>query len=441
MWSPIKVAPPARRRASARAMRRARAAWVRTAAIAAAGALLIAGCAAASSGGLSDTAGTSKRAPRRAHAHHRATPHSHSPTVHHYEYVFPDGGMYVYDIDHGQRLIAHTPLPAARGIRGVVASPSTHMLYVSFGGDGGFNGNGSLLAYDLLAKRVVWERHYATGIDSMAIDPSGRRIYMPTGELDSSGVWNVLDARSGSVIGSIQGGAGAHNTVMSLDGSHVYLGGRNSDYLDVADTATGSVIERIGPLQSGVRPFTINGSQTLAFTTATGFLGFQVSSITTGRVLFTETFAGFSWNPATFPASAPSHGISLSPDERQVWVIDAPNNYVHVFDVSGLPSRAPQPIANIRLVHPLEGEESPCSYDCARDGWLQHSRNGRFVYVGDSGDVIDTRTLRVVAFLPALRNTRKMLEIDWRNGRPVATTSRQGLGYVTGAPAAAPAGR
>jgi hypothetical protein len=87
-------------------------------------------------------------------------------------------------------------------------------------------------------------------------------------------------------------------------------------------------------------------------------------------------------------------------------------------------------LRNIRLSHPMSGEESPCSYDCARDGWVQHSLDGRFVYIGDSGDVIDTRSYRRVAYLDPLRNTRKMLEIDWRGGLPVATSSRQGLGYV-----------
>lgn len=351
-------------------------------------------------------------------------------STHHYEYVFPDGSVYVYDIDAGQRLVQRISLPMARGIRGVVASPATHTLYVSYGGDGGSNGSGSLLAYDLIGERVLWQRSYHTGIDSMAISPDGARIYMPSGELDSSGVWSVLDARDGHAIGSIQGGSGAHNTVMSLDGSRVYLGGRDHDYLEVADTATGRVVQNIGPLRSGVRPFTINGRQTLAFTTATGFLGFQVSSVSTGRVLYTQAFPGFSWSPASFAPSAPSHGISLSPDERQVWVIDAPNGYVHVFDVSGLPRRAPRLLRNLRLSHAMTGEESPCSYDCARDGWVQHSLDGRFVYVGDSGDVFSERTFRRVAYLEPLRNTRKMLEIDWRGGTPVATSSRQGLGYV-----------
>ncbi|MCW3030080.1 MAG: hypothetical protein JWM66_213 [Solirubrobacterales bacterium] len=350
--------------------------------------------------------------------------------VHHYEYVFPDGSMYVYDIDHGQRLVRHVSLPMASGIRGVVASPATHTLYISYGGDGGGNGDGSLLAYDLVSGRVLWQRHLTTGVDSMAISADGQRIYMPTGELDSSGVWKVLAASDGHALASIQGGAGAHNTVTGLSGKRVYLGGRNGDYLEVADTSSNQVVKRIGPLRSGVRPFTVNGRETLAFTTATGFLGFQVSSIETGRVLYTESFPGFSWSPASFAPSAPSHGISLSPDERTVWVMDAPNSTIHAFDVSGLPGRAPRPIANVRLVHPLTGEERPCAYDCARDGWVQHSRSGRYVYVGDSGDVIDTHSLRVVGYLPALRQTRKMLEIDWRNGAPVQSTSRQGLGYV-----------
>jgi hypothetical protein len=217
---------------------------------------------------------------------------------------------------------------------------------------------------------------------------------------------------------------------VGLSGRYVYLGGRNHDYLEVADTTTNQVVRNIGPLRSGVRPFTINGRETLAFTTATGYLGFQVSSLTTGQVLYTQNFPGFTYNPSTFPASAPSHGISLSPNERQVWAIDAPNGYVHVFDVSHLPAQGPSLLANIALRHTLSGAEEPCTYDCARDGWVQHSRDGRFVYVGDSGDVLSTATFKPVAYIPTLRQTRKMLEIDWRGGVPIATTTRSGLGYV-----------
>jgi DNA-binding beta-propeller fold protein YncE len=360
--------------------------------------------------------------------------------VRHFEYVFPDGQMFVYDIDHGFRLVKRVGLPDDDGVRGVAANPKTGVLYVSHGGDGGDNGTGSLLAFDLFTDKVIWDRSYARGIDSMAINPAGTRIYMPDGELSPNGVWYVIDASSGAVIGTMQGGLGPHNTIVGLSGKRVYLGARNWPYLEVASTDTNRVIQSVGPLRSGVRPFTINGRETLAYTTATGFLGFQVSSVSSGRVLYTTTFGPrFPYDPASFGPSAPSHGISLSPDERQLWVLDGPNSYLHAFDVSGVPRHPPRRIADVKLPHLLTDDEADCAYDCLRDGWVQHSRSGCFVFVGDTGDVISTRTDRPIGYLPAMRDTRKMIEIDWRDGRPIATTTRTGLGYVTRAPLPRPA--
>ena len=54
----------------------------------------------------------------------------------HYEYVFPDGEMDVYDMDNNFALVKKVSLPTTAGTRGVVFSPVTHMLYVSYGNDG-----------------------------------------------------------------------------------------------------------------------------------------------------------------------------------------------------------------------------------------------------------------------------------------------------------------
>ena len=115
-----------------------------------------------------------------------------------------------------------------------------------------------------------------------------------------------------------------------------------------------------------------------------------------------------------------------------MWVIDQPNSYVHVFDISGLPGSAPKQVANIKTTRAMTGSQVGCTYDCLREGWLQHSLDGRFVYVGDSGDVIDTKTRQSVANLEPLYNSRVYLEIDWSGGAPVATSTRSGVGYVTG---------
>jgi hypothetical protein len=350
-----------------------------------------------------------------------------APNVQHLEYVVEDKLVSVYDMGNGYKLVKTISLPqTSAGVRGVTVAPSTHLLFISFGGDGGHEGTGSVLAYNLVSEKVVWEVHLSTGIDSGQVSPDGKKLYMPIGENSSGDIWNVLNTENGAVIGTIKGGTAPHNTVASSDGGYVYLGGRASKFLDAYETATGKVKE-IGPLTGTVRPFTVNGSNTLAFTTATEFDGFQVSSITTGKVLFTVSFAAF---PHPFAFTTASHGISLSPDESQLYVIDAVHKEVQVWDVSKVKEGIAPTQIGVIPVAGLTGEETSCAYDCTRGGWLQRSIDGRFVFVGDSGEVIETATRKVIATLPTLLNTKKSLEIDWSGGVPIATSNRTGVGGV-----------
>jgi len=147
--------------------------------------------------------------------------------MHHYEYVFPDNSIYVYDMDNRGALVKHVSVPTSAGVRGATASAATGMLYISYGSNR--RSGGSLLKYNLMTDEVVWTKHYPFGVDSMSISPDGNTIYMPTGELDSGGIWEVIDANSGNVTASIDsGGIGPHNTVVSSDGSRVYLGPRHT---------------------------------------------------------------------------------------------------------------------------------------------------------------------------------------------------------------------
>lgn len=156
----------------------------------------------------------------------------------------------------------------------------------------------------------------------------------------------------------------------------------------------------------------------VTYETKRGLLGVRVLGLRTRQQLYVAGFKGFTWNPR-FGPDPPTHGLSLAPDRPELWALDAPNSVVHLFDVSGLPDQPPRRIEDIRLTKPISGDESPCSQSCGRIGSLQHSADGRFVYVGDSGDVIDTATREVVANLEALHNSRVAFELDWVDGKPV----------------------
>jgi DNA-binding beta-propeller fold protein YncE len=350
-----------------------------------------------------------------------ASAHADEPTQH-FEYVVAPGAIYAYDMDHSFSLVKMLPMTTTSGsnIKGLAADPNAAMLYVSYGGDGQLDGFGSLLKYDLVAERLVWSRNYAHGVDSMAISSDGSLLYMPVGEEEKSSFeWKIVDAATGDELGNLLGGRAPHNTVVGASGSRVYLAGREDRYLYARNTVDGSLTSTIGPFIDTIRPFTINGAESLVFTTHTNFLGFQVGRIADGQILFSVAVEGF--KPES-EFTTPSHGISLSPDEQELYLVDTANAYVHVFNVGDLPDVAPSRVASIKL-------SRGCGTGwCGRISWLQHSLDGRFVMVGDSGDVIDTRTRRVVTTLAPLRETRKMLEIDWATGRPIAASPREGLG-------------
>ena len=316
------------------------------------------------------------------------TPKPSGSATAHELYVVDDSTVFVYDIDNNHTLVKRFPIPEA-GKRGVAVAPNQGLLYISECGMSNCSGShGSLLAYDLVRDVVAWIANYSFGVDQLAVTPDGSTIYMPHGADASDGTYSILDASDGIPIGSIQTGTNGHNTIVSLDGTQVYLTGytgSNSNFAHVVNPATNQVTLKAGPTVNGVRPFTVNGKHTLMFTTSTNTCGFQVLSLITGNVLFTIRFSGSCvWTAS----NAPSHGISLSPDEKRVYVMNAPLDQLEVYDVSGLPTSAPTFVTSVPLTS-LSGTESPCQTFCEREGWVLNDLSGRYVYVGDTGNVVD----------------------------------------------------
>ena len=350
-----------------------------------------------------------------------ASPNRPVSRVARYEYIAGVGRLSVYNIAN-QALVERFALPGVAEVRGIGASAVTGMLYVSYGGFP--RGVGHLLEFSLSRHRVVYDRVYRFGIDSFDVSHDGRLIFMPTGENTSGNTWHVLAAATGRIVGAIAAGSAPHDTVVGVSGKHLFLGGASDRYLYEADAERPwKVVRRIGPLEpggsSGVRPFTIDAQDAFAFTTSTRYLGFQVSDATTGRVLYTVPVPGFSV-PATF-RGIPAHGIGLSPDQRHLWLVDRPNRAVHEFDISGLPHRAPVMIATVHVSGP-------------NVGWLNLSRDGRYLFAGDAGNVINTRTRATVAKIGALITSRYNIEIDWAGRRVCAAYPRESLGYRDVAP-------
>ena len=322
-------------------------------------------------------------------------------------------GVLVFDIDDNHKFLRRIP---ARGlndkgkplnVKGVCASAATGRLYVST--------LKTLTCIDLLTDKVLWEKPYDGGCDRMSMTPDGKTIYLPSLEGPH---WHVVDALSGDVITTIVPHSGAHNTVVGLDGRSAYLAGLKSPILRVADTSTHRVVKEIGPFGNVVRPFTVNGNQTRCYVNVNDLLGFEVGDVGTGKVLARVEVRNFKKGPVK-RHGCPSHGVGLTPDEKEVWLCDAANQRLHVFDNTAMP---PTQVMDIKL------RDEP--------GWVTFSTNGQYAYPS-TGEVIDVKTKKVVATLAdetgAAVMSEKMVEIILGpGGKPVRNGDQFGLGRVTG---------
>jgi DNA-binding beta-propeller fold protein YncE len=324
---------------------------------------------------------------------------------------FGGAGILVFDIDAGHRFVRRIATTAStagkpRNVKGVVASPTTKKLH--------FTTPEALYCVDLVTGRTDWGKELPNGCDRLAATPDGRALYVPSFEKDT---WNVVDALTGTVTTAIETKSGSHNTVCGLDGRRVYLAGLRSPLLAVADTRTNEVAARVGPFAAAIRPFTVNGRQTRCYVNVNELLGFEVGDLTTGRKLHRVEVPGV--KPGMVKRhGCPSHGVGLTPDEREVWVVDAANERVHVFDNTADP---PRYVTSVKL------REQP--------GWVTFSLDGRYAYPS-TGEVIDTATKRVVAALADEQgrevHSEKVVEVHFRGGVPVAAGDQFGLGRRTG---------
>jgi DNA-binding beta-propeller fold protein YncE len=190
----------------------------------------------------------------------------------------------------------------------------------------------------------------------------------------------------------------------------------------IFDTATNEILGKVGPFSKGIRPFTVTNDEKYVFANVDGLLGFEVGAVKSekgewgGRMLYRveahtppERLAEVRNPPAHKPHSTPSHGINITPDQKEVWVVDGVYGYVYVYDATRMP---PKQVAGVALAKTPADQPHP--------GWISFSIDGRYAYP-DGGAVIDARTKKIAARIPT---SEKLLEVDFRDGNPVQAGHR-----------------
>ncbi|MEJ7691524.1 hypothetical protein [Daejeonella sp.] len=319
-------------------------------------------------------------------------------------------GILVFDIDNNHRFVKRiisqgfSKDGGPSNVKGLAVSVALNSIYVST--------LESLQRIDLTTEKVLWEKTFEGGCDRMSVSPDGRTMYLPSLEKN---FWNVIDCESGNIIKKIEVHRRAHNTLYGLSGDHAYLADIASPYLHITDTKTHTIVKKVGPFGNGIRPFTINGKETLTFVNVDSLLGFEVGDLKSGKKIARITVEGWNMGPVRRHGN-PSHGIGLTPDEKEVWVSDGYNMRMHVFS-------AVKPFQQLTTI-PLQ--DMP--------GWITFSMDGKYAYPS-SGEVIDVKTRKPLLTLQDEFNnsvaSEKMVEINFAGNRVTKAGNQFGIGRVT----------
>jgi DNA-binding beta-propeller fold protein YncE len=313
-------------------------------------------------------------------------------------------GIVVLDANDNYRFVKRIPTWEYAGsmspeqVSGMAASPVTNLIYVA--------ARGRLGAIDMGTDKMVW----SVTLDGKCcerpqVTPDGKIVVVGS---DLQDYWYELDAKTGQLIGKLEApeSPNAHNLNLSADGKTAFMS-PNNKVMTISDIQTRKVIKTIR-FADNIRVFVLNKDSSRAYVNNNNLLGFVIADIASGKVIKTVEVTSVDWkskwNAADRPHighGCPSHGIALTPDEKEIWVADGIFKKIRVFSNTDDPKE-------------IDTIDTP-----AGTYWLTFGLDGKYAY-SSSGDVIDVKTHKVVGQLKdeygRTMYSEKLLDITFDNG-------------------------
>jgi len=322
------------------------------------------------------------------------------------------GSISVYDIAAEHRLIKTiNTVPKVADVRGVAASAATGKLYVAYID---VLGTGMIYCLNIYNDTILWNRPVSPGVDRLAINPDGQRLYVPTWEGGSADYINVLDADSGEVVRKIHFSNRSHDTLYPLSGpifQETKAADGSGNYLYLIDPNSYAV-SRVGPYSGILGPYAVDGSSSYVVNNVTNLWGMQVADLKTGRII-----------TASLPDHPPGaagllHGIGWNPDQSEVWENSSwndPHVYVWAMD---------NPMAPV-LKQTLILKSGRGSH------WLTFDINGDYGYVApskNSSDGTEIFNAHTHASIGLIDSTEDMIGIEFADGKISRVGDQYGIG-------------
>jgi len=265
-------------------------------------------------------------------------------------------------------------------IRRITTDPKLHGLAISDDGSRVYvasDRTGNLQVIDTRSGTIVGQLHLGTDPNQLTLTKDGRFAYVPMRGEDTVAVVELDPLR---LVKKIPVPRGPHDAYTSDDGTRVVVGAQFGRDIIVLDPQKQAFLYTL-PTADGVRPLALSKDGRTVYAALSNLLGFVVADIEKGVSRRVEL--------GTLPEGVPkpyldtfTHAIYLTPDETEMWVTDCINDLVRVVRLSDM-----RDVAQIRVGH--------------FPHWFTARPDGEVLFVSlwysDAVAAIDMRTRKVIA--------------------------------------------
>lgn len=329
-----------------------------------------------------------------------------------------------------------TALPLAMSLTKPLYAQSTR-LYV------GNSIADDISVIDLTSLRVIGDIHVGPHVHGMAVQADGSRLFS-TSEGDNS--LRIFDTSTGNLLSAIKLTGRPNQCAVTPDGKYVAIPIRDKESVDIVDVAQQKVVKTLPvkaphnsfnagsnryifvssmgdhainmidldkmdyaasiPVGGVPRPYVITRDGRTMYVALSDLHGFVVVDIPEKKVVRRVEMPAGHPTPHEHPGepiNTLTHGLALSPDEKELWVTSLLDDAMYVYDVRSQ-----------KIVGHLPVGSGP--------NWVAFSPDGKYVSVSNAADddvsIIDVKARREVARLKVGREPKRLVAASVPSGQP-----------------------
>lgn len=191
----------------------------------------------------------------------------------------------------------------------------------------------TLRVVDLRTKQTIGTVKLSGRPNQCAVTPDGKRVVVPIRDRDELQIVDMGRLRVDKTLPILE----PHNAVSVRSNRYVYVSSMGGDEIDVVDLEKMDYSAHI-PVGGRPRPYVVTSNGDTMYVALANLHGFAVVDVRNRKVLRRiELPAKHQGDPRPRHYETPdtrTHGLALSPDERELWVTSLLDDCIYIYDVN-----------------------------------------------------------------------------------------------------------